>query len=99
MIFQIYRNQPLALQLVPRTKGDKGRMTTEVTVQPVVNEDERVTTEATEEHPAIVEPAKPVRGPQIHLYTSLSSGSSYVKCLGFVLTIRLLVHNRELRHC
>jgi len=40
---------------------------------------ERVTTtEATSTHPAIVEPANPIEGPRIHLYTSLSSGSSYV---------------------
>lgn len=44
----------------------------------IANAEERVTTEASEDHPAIVEPAKPVTGPQIHLYTSLSSGSSYV---------------------
>jgi hypothetical protein len=53
-------------------------MSTESTEQPVVEEGERITTEATEDRPAIVEPAKPVSGPQIHLYTSLSAGSSYV---------------------
>jgi hypothetical protein len=37
------------------------------------------TTAATATHPAIVEPRKPVDGPVVHLYTSLSSGSSYVR--------------------
>jgi len=63
-------------------------MTTETTEQPVVGENERITTEATEEHPAIVEPAKPVSGPQIYLYTSLSAGSSYVAHFFGVLTGR-----------
>jgi len=36
------------------------------------------TVSATSTHPAIVEPTNPINGPRIHLYTSLSSGSSYV---------------------
>jgi murein tripeptide amidase MpaA len=44
-------------------------------------EDDRVTTTtASSKHPSIVEPAKSVGHPVIHLYSSLSAGSSYV-CL------------------
>jgi hypothetical protein len=40
-----------------------------------------ITTAATSTHPAIIEPRKPVDGPVVHLYTSLSSGSSYVRSI------------------
>jgi hypothetical protein len=39
---------------------------------------EEATMEAPAEQVAVVEPVKPADGPRIHLYTSLSSGSSYV---------------------
>jgi len=43
-----------------------------------VQGDRLTTTAASSTNPAIVEPANPIKGPRIHLYTSLSSGSSYV---------------------
>jgi hypothetical protein len=60
---------------------------------------ERVTTtEETSTHPAIVEPANPIDGPRIHLYTSLSSGSSYVLPTLKHTDNRRIQHNYVLRH-
>jgi len=58
---------------------------TETTATEVGQEEapkEIVTTTATEFRPAVVEPATPLDGPRISLYTSLSSGSSSVIILG-----------------
>jgi hypothetical protein len=52
-----------------------------------VNQEERTTTEGTANHPAIVEPAQPGGTPRIYLYTSLSSGSSYVFPFRVILTL------------
>src|SRR5271155_1627919 len=51
-------------------------MSTEQNEQPQPGSE--TTVSATSSHPAIVEPTNPINGPRIHLYTSLSSGSSYV---------------------
>lgn len=60
---------------VTETKEGGGASTEKTQAQ-----DERVTTTAeTSSHPAIVEPVKSVNHPVIHLYTSLSAGSSYVR--------------------
>jgi hypothetical protein len=55
---------------------DIGRMSMEPTEE---IQAEQVTEETSSIHAGTVEPAKLVDGPRIHLYTSLSSGSSYVR--------------------